>query len=216
MEFIDIPTERTAAVTDVLLAMVALTGLLYLSRPSAGGGAFKVQVWSWALGLLAFAAALGAIAHGFKMSAQLNRLLWKPLNLALGLTVALFVVGVAYDLWGPAIARRALPIMIAMGVAFFAVTVLVPGTFLVFIAYESLAMLFALVAYILLAARGQLHGAAVMALGILVSIVAAAVQANGSVSIKVLWEFDHNGVFHLIQIVGVIVLVVGLRMGLLV
>ena len=63
--------------------------------------------------------------------------------------------------------------------------------------------------------RGQLTGAAVMAAGITISIIAAAVQASGAVSVTVLWEFDHNGIFHLIQIAGVAVLVIGLRMALL-
>ncbi len=135
--------------------------------------------------------------------------------MALGLTVAMFVVGVIYDQWGLVATRRVLPILIAVAVAFFVVTVLVPGTFLAFIVYEAAAMLFALVVYILLAVRGQLTGAAVMAAGITISIIAAAVQASGAVSVTALWEFDHNGIFHLIQIVGVVVLVAGLRMALL-
>ena len=215
MRFVDISTEQTTAVTDVLLALVALASVLYLSRIGAESDTFKVRIWSWAFGLLAFASALGAIAHGFQMSEQLNSLLWKPLNLALGLTVAMFAVGVVYDLWGLAAARRVLPILIGIGVVFFVVTVVVPGSFLVFIFYEAVAMFFALLIYSLLAARGQLTGAAVMAAGITISIIAAAVQASGAVAIKVLWEFDHNGVFHIIQIVGVAVLVAGLRMALL-
>jgi hypothetical protein len=122
---------------------------------------------------------------------------------------------VVYDRWGPAAARRALPILLGVGVLFFGVTVVLPGSFRVFILYEAVATVFALVVYLVLAARGQLPGAAVMAIGILISIVAAAVQASGAVSFKALWEFDHNGVFHLIQIAGVAVLTVGLRMALL-
>ena len=133
MRFINIPTEQTTAVTDVLLALVALASVFHLSHIGAESDTFKAHIWSWAFGLLAFASALGAIAHGFQMSEQLNSLLWKPLNLALGLTVAMFAVGVVYDLWGLAAARRVLPILIGIGVVFFSVTVVVPGSFLVFI-----------------------------------------------------------------------------------
>ena len=213
MRLVDSPTEQTTAATDALLALAALANVLYLSRIGASD-AFKTRIWSWAFGLLAVASALGAVVHGLQMSERLVGLLWKPINLTLGLTVATFAVGVVYDLWGPAAARRALPILIAVGVAFFAVTVIVPGTFRVFAVYEALAMLFALITYVQLAARGRLHGAAAMALGILISIVAAAVQASGAVSVTVLWEFDHNGIFHLIQIAGLIVLVAGLRTSL--
>jgi hypothetical protein len=214
MGFVDSPTEQTTASTDALLALVALAGALYLSRLGVSD-AFKARIWSWAFGLLALASALGAVAHGYRMSAQLNSLLWKPINLALGLTVATFVVGVAYDLWGPAVARRVLPVMVGVGIAFFGLTAILPGTFTVFIVYEAAAMVFALAVYVLLAARRQLAGAAVMAAGVGITLIAAAVQASGAVSATVIWEFDHNGVFHLIQVVAVIVLVAGLRMSLL-
>jgi hypothetical protein len=215
IEFIDIPTERTCAVTDLLLALVALGCVLYLARIGLARDPLKTKIWIAAFGLLAFAAGLGAVAHGFKMSAQLNRRLWQPLNLALGLAVAMFVVGVIYDRWGPAAARRALPVLLAVGVAFFAVTLLVPGTFLVFILYEAAAMLFALVVYLLLAVGGQLPGAWAMVAGVAITIVAAGVQASSGLRVKVIWEFDCNGLFHLIQIGGVLVLILGLRIALL-
>ena len=214
MEFIDIPTEQTTAATDVLLALVALVSVVYLLRIGKGRDPWKTRIWAWGFGLLAFASALGAVAHGFKMSEQLNDLLWKPLNLALGLTIAMFAVGVVYDRWGEASSRRVLPILIGVGVAFFVVTVVIPGSFLVFILYEAVAMLFALVVYVLLAARRHLVGASVMAAGILITIVAAGIQASGAVVLTIIWEFDHNGIFHLIQVVGVAVLVAGLRMAL--
>lgn len=75
-------------------------------------------------------------------------------------------------------------------------------------------MFFALVVYILLAVRKRLAGAAVMAAGILITIVAAAIQASGAVFVTIIWEFDYNGIFHLIQIVGLAVLVAGLRAAL--
>jgi hypothetical protein len=149
------------------------------------------------------------------MSQQLNRALWMPLNLALGLAVGLFVVGVVYDQWGLATAQRMLPILIGVGVAFFLITVFVPGNFLVFILYEAVAMLFALAVYVLIAAQGQLPGAWWMAVGVGITILAAVIQALGKTRITVIWEFDHNGVFHLAQIVGVLVLTVGLYTALL-
>jgi hypothetical protein len=214
MEPIDIPTEQTTAATDVLLALLALASVVYLSRIGKDRDPWKARIWSWAFGLLAFASAVGAVAHGFKMSERLNDLLWQPLNLALGLTIAMFAVGVVHDQWGQAASRRILPVLVVVGVVFFGVTVIIPGSFLVFIVYEAAAMLFALVVYVLLAARRQLAGAAVMAAGILITIVAAAVQASGAVFVTFIWEFDFNGIFHLVQAVGVAVLVAGLRTAL--
>jgi len=179
---------------------------------------WKAGLWAWAFGLLALAAALGAIAHGFKMSPAANLRFWQPLNLALGLVVALFVVGVVYDLWGLAAAQTVLPVMLAMGVAFFGVTFVFPGIFLIFIFYEAAAMLFALGAYGWLAVNGHLSGAGWMAAGVLVTLIAAGVQAlwkGQTRPLTFIWQFDQNGLYHLIQMVGVVLLLVGLRFGLL-
>ena len=54
-----------------------------------------------------------------------------------------------------------------------------------------------------------------MAAGVLVTLIAAGVQASGAVSVTLIWQFDHNGLFHLIQMVGVVLLVAGLRAALL-
>jgi hypothetical protein len=215
MAFIDIPTEQTTAITDAILALLALASVVYLWQTGKQYDLIKTRIWMWAFGLLAFAAVLGAVAHGFKMSKQINSLFWQPLNLALGLAVALFAVGVVYDIWGGPTARKILPIFVGVGIVFYVVTRLIPGSFLVFILYEAVAMLFALGAYIWLAAHGQLDGAWVMAAGVLVTIVAAGIQASEAVFVTLIWEFDFNGIFHVVQMIGLVVLVVGLRIGLL-
>lgn len=210
MEFIDIPTEQTTAATDVLLALGALGALFAVRRAGQDKDRWKTTTWVWAWGLLCFASALGAVAHGFKMSQQTNDLLWQPLNLALGLTIAMFVVGVVHDAWDQATSRRVLAPMIVVGAAFFGITRLIPGSFLVFVLYEAVAMLFALVVYAVLAAKGHLVGAWWMAAGILVTIVAAVIQSSETMHMTAIWEFDHNGIFHIVQMVGVALLVVGL------
>jgi hypothetical protein len=213
MKFIDIPTEQTTAITDVILALLALGSALYL-RQIGQSDPWKANLWAWAFGLLALAAGLGAIAHGFQMSETVNQWFWRPLNLVLGLVVAMFVVGVIYDLWGLPRAQQVLPILIAMAVVFFGLTLLRPGNFMVFIVYEAVAMLFALGAYGWLTTTGRLPGAGWMAAGVLVTIIAAAVQVgwNGRDNpLTLLWQFDQNGLYHLIQMVGVALLLVGLR-----
>ncbi|MGH8658414.1 MAG: DUF6962 family protein, partial [Gammaproteobacteria bacterium] len=46
------------------------------------------------------------------------------------------------------------------------------------------------------------------------TIVAAAFQANRNIELTLIWTFDHNGVFHLIQMTGLVALVAGLRAAL--
>jgi hypothetical protein len=43
------------------------------------------------------------------------------------------------------------------------------------------------------------------------SLLVAAMQASGAVSFTLVWPFDHNGVFHLVQMIGIPLLVHGLR-----
>jgi len=148
------------------------------------------------------------------MSEKQNRLLWHPLYLALGLSIALIVVGSVYDILGEAAAKRILPLMTTLGAGFFAVTVLWSDNFIIFIVYEAAALFFAFAGYVW-AAKKRNSGALQMGLGILITIIGAGVQAGESISLIFIWQFDHNGVFHLIQMVGVIFLVLGLRADLL-
>jgi hypothetical protein len=136
VKFIDVQAEQTTAVTDGFLAFLALGGIFYL-RGLGHGELWKIHVWSWAFGFIALSAALGAVVHGFRISDALKRLIWEPLNLALGLAVSLFVVGVVYDLWGYPTARWTLPLMLGTGGGFYLITRLKPGTFFMFLIYEG-------------------------------------------------------------------------------
>lgn len=111
-------------------------------------------------------------------------------------------------------AKRALPFMVVVGFLFFGFTLLWPDNFRVFIIYEAIAMLFALVGYIWLAVKGRLKGALWMASGVLVTIIAAAVQATKVVAFSLIWDFDHNGAFHIIQIMGMLLLFIGISKSL--
>jgi hypothetical protein len=205
-------TELTTAATDVVIAIVALMCMTALRRHRAHA-ARRVAIWTWVFGLLAFAAVLGAFAHGIALPAETRQWLWRPLYLSLGLVVALFVVGAVYDVRGEAAARAGLLPMLTLGVVFFVITQVVSGAFLVFVVYEAAAMLAALSAYTVLAIRRRLEGAGTIAVGIIINIAAAAIQATGTVSVEIIVPFDHNGVFHLVQIVALGVMAVGLARG---
>ena len=201
--------EQMTALTDLLLGLFAGYAVIKLI-PLAE---FKSQIWMWAFALLAFASFLGAAAHGIAMQQKTNDLIWKPLNLALGLALGLFVVGAAFDLYGESTARKILPFMLALGAVFFSVTIIFPGTFLTFIIYEGIAMIFALGAYVFLFYANALPNAGWMAAGVFVTMIAAVVQAVGQTGKSVLWYFDNNGLFHLIQMLGLIFLFVGLNIA---
>jgi hypothetical protein len=208
MDLVASATERTTAATDALLAAAAAAGLWLLRR--ATPPSFGRHVWQAALVSMVTASALGAIAHGLRLPAVTRELLWQPLYLALGVTMALFVVGAVRDWRGDVAARRVLRPMLAVAVLFYVITRLTHGSFLAFVIYEAAALVFSLAVYLGLAGQSR-AGAALMAAALAVSLAAGAVQAADLGVVRLVWDFDHNGLFHLVQLLGLGLLVTGLR-----
>lgn len=209
MTFNPVITELTTAATDAVIAMVSLGCIAVMNRHRAEHQ-LRVDIWLSVFGLLTFASVLGALAHGLDLSSMTQSWLWRPLFLSLGLVVAMFVVGAVFDFKGALAARAVLLPMLVLALGFFIVTQVSSGTFLVFVAYEAVAMLAVLGMYMSLALKRQLEGASIIATGIALNIVAAAIQASASISLTIVVPFDHNGVFHLVQIMALVVLALGL------
>ena len=200
--------EQVTSVTDILMGLLAVT----FSVDLVNDFGFRPSVWMWAFGFLAFSSLVGAAAHGFVMSEKTYARLWMAINLSLGWALGLFVVGAIYDLFGENLARTALPFLMAAGFGFLLITIWKPGTFMTFIAYEAVAMLFALGGYGYLFFTGSLPGVGWMLAGVIVTIIAAVIQATGTVGKPIVWYFDNNGVFHLIQMAGMVLLCIGLKL----
>jgi hypothetical protein len=203
-----VPTELTTAATDAVLAILAIAALIVIRRHGSDDR-WKVDLWSWLLGLLAAAAGLGAVAHGLELDERTRDLLWQPLYLFLGMVVALFVVAAVRDRFGERAARGALPWLILTGIGFFGVTRFVSGSFLLFVAYEGVAMLVALVLYADASVRRLSPGAGLMAVGVALNLIAAGIQQTAARVEIAGVPFDHNGLFHLIQMVALGVLTLG-------
>jgi len=200
-------TELTTAATDAVLAIVCMVIAWWLldARPS-----WTRTVWIWLFTLTALASVLGAAAHGLALTDRARNALWQPLYLSLGLTIALLVMAGVSDWKGEALARAWLPWALAVGVGFYALTNVLSGAFIVFVAYEAIAMVLVLGIYVTLWTVRGLPGAPLIVAGIGLSIVAAVVQAT-TMTARVVVTFDHNGLFHLIQLVGMVVLAAGVR-----
>ncbi len=206
------PTELTTAATDLAVGVLCLVSLRQLLRIQTSAR-WKRGVWAWVLALLVLASALGAAAHGLQWSSEVRDAIWKPLYLMLALSVALFLVGGVHDWRGEAAARRFLPWAIASGTLFFVLVEWLGGAFVIFVAYETTTMLAALAMCVSLAATRRTAGAGLVAIGLALTIGAGAVQVSG-LAVRVIVPFDHNGLFHLVQLIATAVLVIGLRRGL--
>jgi len=209
MELNPVVTEQTTAASDAVLAGIGLACALWLRR-AGRADPWRGNVWSAAFGLASLGALLGAVVHGLRWSPGAEALLWRPLYLALALSIGLMVVGVVDEVWGRPAGRRTLPAVVAAGLGFHLLTVLVPRGFLLFAVVEALAMGFAVLACGWLTVRDRRASFALMTAGMAVSLLAALAQTQHSLSLTVVWEFDHNGVFHLIQMPGLILLAAGL------
>ena len=136
-------------------------------------------------------------------------LLWQPLYIGLGVAQALLVVAAVAAWRGEIGAQRLLPFMLAAAAGFYWATWRTGGDFLVFVVFSTATTVFALVVHAALARAGR-PGAAGVAAGLGVSLAAGLVQAS-TLSLDMIWGFDHNGLFHLVQLAGLAILIPGLR-----
>jgi hypothetical protein len=204
-------TELTTAATDAALGSLCLWVLLWL-RSIRAIAAWKKLVWGSVFALLVLASALGTLVHGLQLSESVRAIAWQPLYLSLGLAVAFFLVGGIGDWRGEATARVLFPWAIGLGVSFFAMSWLFGGAFVIFVVYEVSVMMAALAIFLFLTITRRLPGAGMVALGIGLSLVAAGIQVS-QLRLRVIVPFDHNGLFHIVQLIATAILAHGLRLG---
>ena len=207
------PTELTTAATDAILALVCIAGHVRLERLT-GVVSWKKRVWAAVFALLALGSAIGAVFHAFELTPWWQLALRRSLFPVLGLAVAMFVVGAIADWRGRDTARAALPWAVATGVGALALPFLSALGFRLFVAFEAVGMVAALIIYVALWRRNH-PGAGTIAAGIVLTLLAAVVQTS-SLSVTIVWPFDHNGLFHLVQIVALFVTAAGVRKSLLI
>jgi hypothetical protein len=203
--------EPTTAATDVLLAVVCLVGVVALGR-LAIQEAWKKPIWASVLLLLGLASTTGAVVHGVALSDTAALVLRRSLFPMLGVAVAMFVVGAIADWRGRDASRAARPWAIAAGVSVLALPMVFDSGFGLFVACEAIGMIVALIIYIRLWVDRR-RGAGATAIGIALTLCAAVVQRS-AVSATVFWTFDHNGLFHLVQVVALVVTAAGIRRSL--
>lgn len=202
--------EPMTLMTDYALAALGVWLGLRTWRAAAPGSDPR-RTWAAAFWAVAAAAALGGSAHGFApyLSASAASLLWRATMLAIGLTSGLL-------LWAAARAvaprgRRALALLgwaIVAEVAAYGVWVCaVDDDFSAAVLQYGGAMAIVLAIHLVLAARGR-RGARWIAGGIVVSFAAAAIQQAGIAPHP---RFNHNDLYHVVQMVGLWLLYLGAR-----
>lgn len=206
--------ELSTAATDALLGVVCV---VLAARLFAGNGPpWRRLIWGGALAALALGSFLGAAVHGLVVPTVVRTYFWQRIYLSLGLTVGLVVVATVFDWRGERAARRALPWAAGAAFVFFTITELVKGGFAVFLVAGAVAMLTALAIYLRLWREGTCPGAARVIAGIVLTLAAAGVQVSRAHVVVFGWPFDHNSLFHMVQIAATFVLAAGVRQGMVI
>ncbi len=204
-------TELTTAATDALLTLECLVVLIWLGRYAARCPR-RVRLWRSAFALCGMAAGVGAVVHGLRLPAAWAGLLWHPLTFCMGSAMALLLAGAVGDWRGFDAARRVVPWGVGAAALLVAATWLMAGAFLVFAVYAGGLLVVASGIYLRLAILSRLAGAGLLATALVVNLAALAVQAS-AISLDVGVPLDHNGAFHLLQMLAIALLAAGLAPG---
>jgi len=190
-------SEPMTLATDYLLAAVtAAAGVLTLT---ATGGQASRRAWAGAFIALALGAALGGTHHGFRLEP-----LWLPTVMVIGVASAAMLAGSAFATTRGAL-RRFLVALALVKLALFWAWVWRDDRFIWVVADTGLA--FVLVA-LLHAMRWRSRGSGAILAGVALSVAAGLVQASG---LDLHRHFNHNDLYHLIQMVAIVAYYRGVR-----
>jgi hypothetical protein len=198
--------QPIAALTDLLLGLVAFALAWGCLRRFRRTGSARTGWWALGYAALGIGAVLGFVNLGF--ATGLAQPIYYVARFAVGLAVFAMLNAVVGSLVGRESGRRW---RLAFALAFCAYygATLLSDSFLIFIAYSGVGLVavLGLEAYRWLGRREP--GAGWMTLGIALSIGAAVLQA-AQLSLTLVWTFDHNAIYHLVQLAALLVLYRGI------
>jgi hypothetical protein len=183
--------------TDVLLAASAVWAgsRIYAVSHTPANLYFSLSFFLIALGALA-----GATIHAIRHTSLVRwvPLLWRITGIAVGLSVTAMLAGTFYHLLPVEYADLLRWTVLGLSILY-AAWIWRDYRFRNVIVFYSISMAFILGAMGLSYVSTGSEGAKLIAVGILISFAAAAVQRSG---FKLAKHFNHNDIYHVIQLVG--------------
>ena len=194
--------EPTTAITDFILGLETLALALILMM---GKGTFpSLPYWIAAFILLGTAALLGGFAHGLAYHR-----LFILIQANLAALMVILLLATLMDGFGSEVAIRWRWPVIGLAVIFALAAWRFPRHFHIYAAFEGILMVGILAVYLWLALTNAINGAGFIAAGIGITLIAAVLFLK-KVHFSLVWTFNHNDVYHLVQMVGVFFLFLGL------
>jgi len=191
------------SITDFILAseVLFLAGML-VNMPKARFSA--AWFWSGAMVLLGVAALIGGIDHGFFEVAGLPRYFIQRANwIVLGAMTFFILMATAMQFFSIQTQRRCMLFGLVQFIANTVATLLIDSFLVVVLNYSPVMALLLAMNFI---GRKTGTGSWTMIAGILILFAASAIQALG---IAVSSRLDHNGLYHLVSMLGVLFLYFG-------
>jgi hypothetical protein len=199
--------EPVTMLTDYALAGVTASLAFSLYRRREGRRARSL--WTLALAALALAALLGGTSHGFAptLSPLAATLLWKATVLSVGVASFGLLAGSAAGTASVPVARIFL-VLAAAKLAIYSAWMLFHDEYLYVIVDTGTALAGIAMLHLWSVATKRDIASAWMLAGVAISLLAAAVQASGFALHR---NFNHNDLYHLIQIAAMFLFHAGAR-----
>jgi hypothetical protein len=198
IQLIESATERTTAATDLILAVEFLLFAIFFIKSASDNK--RATAWSIPFLLLAGAFLIGAIAHGFQMPEKMNMLLWLFLAGCSAFGLA-HLVSASVGEWKPAWYKKSVIGMSLAAIIFIGITVKL-SSFTVYVVFIVITM--ALVSWLnaVCFEKSGNKKHLLIIFGAVFTTIASLVQLIKSIHFTIIWEFDYNGAFHLVQMLA--------------
>ena len=193
-------TEPMTMITDYAMGALALALAVRLFGMASSTGQLTIRLWAFGFVMTAVAAFVGGTYHGFidLLPGVVGRVCWKITLVSTGLgSAALFGAAVLAATTGTL--QWALMALVVLKLLVFLEVVLSRDNFLLVVIDYGSALLAVLLLAWFVRPTGITPAAGWLAAGVAVSVVAGAVQAFKLAPHR---AFNHNDLFHVIQMVA--------------
>ena len=200
-------TDITTAVTDLINAALALFLMCRLIRK--GTGTARGRLWVVTFILFIMVSCTGFVIHGLTAASghEINQLWRKVLMVEMAFMLAFYTLSILCDIYGAAVLRRAMPVILTLAAVFSVAAVLLMGRttygFTIFVVYCLATLLFLIV--LLIRNLRRKKGLPLYLAATLLLFAANYVQTIKAIQFRLIWDFNYDSVYHFMLFLFVLI-----------
>jgi len=210
MNFTQVLTEQTTAMTDIIFAIAAISIVFALIRDKNIDNKKRNLIWLGYFSCYFIGGVIGTIGHGLNIDEGILNVLWSIMYLVLGLGIGFFAIAVLNDLFNKMMSKFIIGICLIPSVIFYLVTVFISGSFTVFVLYTMGVTILGLIAYVIIFFRTKEKSILILFLGTFFTILTGVAHLLISGEFQFIWTFNSNGPVHIIQAIGLAITYLGI------